>query len=49
MNVWMSWDVSGSDLGTVLDGFRMVLEKMSDEVRRGIKIEISKNDREYFS
>ena len=28
----MSWDVSGSGLGTFLDRFGMVLEKMSDEV-----------------
>ena len=28
----MSWDVSGSGLGTFSDGFGMVLEKMSDEV-----------------
>ena len=32
MNFGMSWDVSGSGLGTCLDGFGMVLEKMSDEV-----------------
>ena len=30
----MSWDVSGSGLGTFLDGFGKVLEKMSDEVRK---------------
>ena len=28
----MSWDVSGSGLGTFSDGFGMVLKKMSDEV-----------------
>ena len=28
----MSWDVSGSGLGTVSDGFGMVLKKMSDGV-----------------
>ena len=28
----MSWDVSGSGLGTFLDGFGMVLKKMSDKV-----------------
>ena len=30
----MSWDVSGSGLGTFSDGFGMVLEKMSDEVEK---------------
>ena len=35
----MSWDVSGSGQGTFLDGFWMVLEKMSDEVG---KCQISK-------
>ena len=30
VNVGMSWDVSGSGLGTFSDGFGMVLEKMSD-------------------
>ena len=30
----MSWDVSGSGVGTVSDGFGMVLEKMSDEVNK---------------
>ena len=39
----MSWDVSGSGQGTFSDGFGMVLEKMSDEVRRGRKNEIFKN------
>ena len=29
----MSWDVSGSGLGTFLDGFGKVLENMSDAVR----------------
>ena len=28
--IWMSWDVSGSGLGTFSDRFGMVLEKMSD-------------------
>ncbi len=28
----MSWDVSGSGLGTFSDGFGMVLKKMSDGV-----------------
>ena len=32
MNFGMSWDVSGSGLGMFLDGFGMVLEKMSGEV-----------------
>ena len=32
VNFGMSWDVSGSGLGTFSDGFGMVLEKMSDEV-----------------
>ena len=30
----MSWDVSGSGLGTFLDRFGMVLEKMSDGVEK---------------
>ena len=30
----MSWDVSGSGLGTFSDGFGMVLEKMSDGVEK---------------
>ena len=30
----MSWDVSGSGLGTFSDGFGMVLEKMSDGVEQ---------------
>ena len=49
INFGMSWDVSGSGLGTFSDGFGMVLEKMSDEVRRGRKIKIFKNGWEYFS
>ena len=32
VNFGMSWDVSGSGLGMFLEGFGMVLEKMSDEV-----------------
>ena len=42
----MSWDVSGSGLGTFLDWFGKVLENMSGEVE---KIKIFKNAREYFS
>ena len=30
VNFGMSWDVSGSGLGTFSDGFGMVLKKMSD-------------------
>ena len=30
----MSWDVSGSGLGTFSDGFGMVLEKMSDGLEK---------------
>ena len=30
----MSWDVSGSGLGTFSDGFGMVLEKMLDDIRK---------------
>ena len=30
VNFGMSWDVSGSGLGTFSDGFGMVLENMSD-------------------
>ena len=30
----MSWDVSGSGLGTFWDGFGKVLEKMSDGVQK---------------
>ena len=42
----MSWDVSGSGLGTFSDGFGMVLGKMSDGVEKKI---ICKNGREYCS
>ena len=42
----VSWDVSGSALGTFSDRFGMVLEKMSDGVEKTI---IFKNGREYFS
>ena len=42
----MSWDVSGSGLGTFLDGFGKVLEK---NVRRGPEIKIFKHVREYVS
>ena len=42
----MSWDVSGSGLGTFPDGFGMVLEKMSDGVEQLKKI---KNGQEYVS
>ena len=41
----MSWDVSGSGLGTFSDGFGTVLEKVSG----GVENEIFKKDREYFS
>ena len=34
VNFGMSWDVSGSGLGTFSDGFGMVLEKMSDGVEQ---------------
>ena len=34
MNFGMSWDVSGSGLGTFSDGFGMVLENMSDEIEK---------------
>ena len=34
VNFGMSWDVSGSGLGMFLDGFGMVLEKMSDGVEK---------------
>ena len=34
INFGMSWDVSGSGLGAFSDGFGMVLEKMSDGVRK---------------
>ena len=34
VNFGMSWDVSGSGLGTFSDGFGMVLEKMSDGVEK---------------
>ena len=46
VNFGMSWDVSGSGLGTFADGFGMVLEKMS---HWGRKMKLFKNDREYFS
>ena len=36
VNFGMSWDVSGSGLGTFSDGFGMVLEKMSDGVEKSI-------------
>ena len=39
VNFGMSWDVSGSGLGTFSDRFGMVLEKMSDGVE---KIQFSK-------
>ena len=42
----MSWDVSGSGLGTFSDGFGMVLKKMLDG---GRKMKIFKNGWEYFS
>ena len=45
VNFGMSWDVSGSGLGTFSDGFGMVL-KMSDGVDKN---KILKNGREYFS
>ena len=44
VNFGMSWDVSGSGLGTFSDGFGMVLKKVSDGVKKNIK-----HDREYFS
>ena len=34
VNFGMSWDVSGSGLGTFSDGFGMVLENMSDGVEK---------------
>ena len=34
VNFGMSWDVSGSGLGTFSDGFGMVLEKMSDGLEK---------------
>ena len=34
VNFGMSWDVSGSGLGTFSDRFGMVLEKMSDGVEK---------------
>ena len=40
----MSWEVSGSGLGTLLDRFWKVLKN----VRRGLKIETFKNGWEYF-
>ena len=46
VNFWMSWDVSGSGLGTFSDRFGMVLEKMTGGVER---TNIFKNGREYFS
>ena len=42
----MSWEVSGSGFGMLLDRFREVLNK---NVRRGPKIRIFKIDREYLS
>ena len=39
VNVGMSWDVSGSGLGTLLDGFGMVSHK---NVGRGQKLKFSK-------
>ena len=34
VNFGMSWDVSRSGLGTFLDGFGMVLKKMSDGIEK---------------
>ena len=34
VNFGMSWDVSGSGLGTFSDGFGMVLENISDGVNK---------------
>ena len=34
VNFGMSWDLSGSGLGTFSDGFGMVLEKVSDGVEK---------------
>ena len=48
INFGMSWDVSGSGLGTFSDGFGRVLKKMSDGVGWGRKMKIIKNVREYF-
>jgi hypothetical protein len=42
----MSWDVSGSGLGTFSDGFGMVL---NTNIGRGRKNKKIKNDREYCS
>ena len=42
----MSWEVSGSGLGTFSDGFGIVLKKISDNVGKST---ISYNGREYFS
>ena len=46
VNFGMSWDVSGSGWGMLLDGFGMVWEKMSDGFET---IKSYKNNREYFS
>ena len=43
---WMSWDVSGSGLGTLSDRFGKVCGKMSEGVA---KKRILKHVREYFS
>ena len=45
VNFGMSWDVSGSGLGTFSDGFGMVLEKMSGGVG---KIKFSKMTERIF-
>ena len=45
-NFEMSWDVSGSGLGTLSDGFGMVLKKKVGQVRN---ICIFTNGWEYFS
>ena len=45
INFGMSWDVSGSGLGTFSDGFGMVLEK---NVRQGREIKVLKTGWEYF-
>ena len=46
VNLGMSWDVSGSGLGTFSDGLGMVLNKMLGGVEKN---KISKNGREYCS
>ena len=49
VNFGMSWDVSGSGLGTFSDGFGMVLRKRCENVGKCRKIKVLGFDRESFS